>query len=75
MIDSTAAQYLATNSQVSAKNKQIDLKILHVRELIENSVVHLTNVSSENQPADLLKNIMLSPTLGQMVDLLPLDKL
>ena len=74
MIDSTAAQCLATSSQVSAKNKHIDLKLHHVRELIENSVIHLVHVKPENQPADLLKKIMSPPIFGQMLDLLHLEK-
>ena len=51
MIDSTAAQSLATNSRVSAKNQHIDLKNHHVRELIENYVIHLTHLNTKNQPA------------------------
>ena len=74
MSDSTAAQSMATSSQVYAKNKHIYVNIHHVSELIENSVVLLTHVSSENQPADLLKRITSPHTLGQMIDLLRLEK-
>ena len=58
MIDSTAGQSLATRSQVSAKNKHIDLRTHHFSERIENSVAHMTHGNSENQPAELLTKIM-----------------
>ena len=74
MIEGKAAQSLASNSHVSAKNKHIDFNIHHIRELIENSVVHLTHVNSENQPADLLTRIMSPQTLGQMVYQIRLEK-
>ena len=71
--DSTAAMSLAQNPQVSARNKHIDLKIHHVRDLIKRGVVILNYVMSENQPADLLTKIMNRRTLARMVHLLKLN--
>jgi len=71
--DSPAAMSLAQNPQVSARNKHIDLKIHHVRDLIKRGVVILNYVMSENQPADLLTKIMNRRTLARMVHLLKLN--
>ena len=74
-MDRTAAQSLASNPQISAKNKHIDFKIHHVRELIDLQVVFMSHVQSKNQPADLRTKIMSSQTLKKMVQLLHLHLL
>jgi len=73
LIDSTAALSLATNPHVSARNKHIDLKVHHVRELINCGIVVLCYVKSSEQPADLLTKVMCFVTLKHMVTLLRLS--
>lgn len=71
-MDSNAVQSLATNPHVSARNKHIDPKTHHVRELIQRNLICLSHVTSLEQPADLLTKIMSPQTLRQMVALLRL---
>ena len=72
-MDSTAAQALATNEQVSGRNKHIDLKVHHVKELIRNKVIHLFHVPSRSQPADILTKAVDRNTFRQMISLLHLS--
>lgn len=51
---STAAMALAGNEQVTARNKHIDIKTYHIKELIRNNVIHLSYVSSAANIADIL---------------------
>lgn len=71
-MDSTAAQSLANNSQVSARNKHIALKVHHVRDLLKNGMIHLVHVPSSEQPADIITKDMPRETLTKMVSILHL---
>ena len=57
-IDSTAAISMATNDQVSARNKHIELKIHHVRALLKNKTIILSYVPSKENAADLLTQVL-----------------
>lgn len=63
LMESTAAKSLEVNPHVSARNKHIDLKMHHVRELIQRNIVRLSHVNSFEQPADSLTKIMSPQTL------------
>lgn len=54
-LESTAPPSLARNSQASARKKHIDLKIHHVREILENGVILLQIFSSKQNLADVLQ--------------------
>ncbi len=62
-IDSSAAKALALNKQVSDRNNHIDLKYHFVKAAIASRIIHLIDVNSENNPADLLTKIIEIPTL------------
>jgi len=53
-VDNTAAISLATNDQISARNKHIDIKIHHVRHLIKEGELRLAYVKSSEELADML---------------------
>lgn len=53
-VDNTAAISLATNEQVSARNKHIALKVHHVRSLLKKKIVVLNHVRTAKQLADML---------------------
>lgn len=72
-LDSTAAVSLPCNSQVSARNKHIDLKIHHVRDLLGNEIISLKKISSNENSADVLTKDMKKDNLKRMVSLLHLD--
>lgn len=72
-IDSTAAISLATNQQVSARNKHISLKVHHVRELLARGVVQLRYVPSAENAADMLTKIMSLRTLSNMKSILKME--
>lgn len=57
-MDSTAAMSFATNARVTARNKHIDVKCHHVRELLTAGVVRSRFVRSDFQPADSLTKIV-----------------
>lgn len=65
-VDSTAAISLASNAQVTAKNKHIDLKYHHVRELMRTNTVHLFYVRSEDQPEYILTKIVSFDTYSRL---------
>ena len=52
--DSSSAISLATRDQVSERNKHIELKVHHVRELIKNGTLFLAHIPTTQQPADIL---------------------
>lgn len=52
--DSTAAISLATNEQVSGRNKNINIKIHHVKDLLSSGILQLQYVSSSENIADIL---------------------
>jgi len=53
-MDSTAAMGLATNDQISARNKHIDVKVHHVRNLIRDAEICLQYIPLEVHIADML---------------------
>ena len=57
-MDSTAAISLATKDQVSERNKHVEIKVHHVRDLIRAGVIKLQHISTDHQPADVLKKIL-----------------
>lgn len=52
--DSTSAMSLARNEQVSARNKHIDIKMHHIKEMISRKVVEMHYVPSSENIADML---------------------
>lgn len=52
-VDNTAAIRLATHDQVSARNKHIDIKVHHVRGLLNSDQLTLQYIPSGLQLADL----------------------
>lgn len=52
--DSTAAMAIANKPQVSERNKHIELKVHHIRDLISRGVVSLQHINTQNQIADIL---------------------
>ena len=72
-MDSTAAQALATNEQVSGRNKHIDLKVHHVKEFLKNKIIHLFHVPSRNQLADILTKAVDRNTFLHIISLLSLS--
>jgi len=57
-VHSTAARAITTNSQISARNKQIEIKTNHMREMIQNGSIELIYVLTKQQAADILTKIM-----------------
>ena len=73
-IDSTAAMSLATNKQISARGKHIDLRTHHVRELLMTTVIELLYVQSQNNIADLLTKILGLPLMKHLIQLMNMSK-
>lgn len=57
-MDSTALMFLATSARVSARNKHIDIKCHHTRELLKSGLICLSFVRSKFQTADVLEKIV-----------------
>jgi len=72
--DSTSAISLATKEQVSARNKHIDLKVHHVRELIKKGTIMLEYTPSSHQRADVLTKIVDYKTLQRLTSYLHLER-
>ena len=66
-VDSTAAISMATNDQVSARNKHIELKIHHVRALLKNKLITLSYIPSKENAADLLTKVLDLPTMKHLL--------
>ena len=73
-IDSTAAQLLASNPQISVRNKHISLKFHHVREMVKESIILLYHVRSHLQPADMMTKVLSRIILEHMVDMVQLRR-
>lgn len=52
--DSTAVISLVTKPSVSERNKHIDLKAHHIKELNANKIIYMTHTSTFKMPADIL---------------------
>lgn len=62
LMDSSAAESIAKNNQISANSKHIDIRFHHVKSCVENKVLKLSHVSSAKNTADLLTKVLdLSP--------------
>jgi len=72
-VDSTAAGAIATDAQISARNKHIEIKTHHVREMIQNGLIELFYVPTKLQAADVLTKIVPAETLQRMIQLLYLS--
>lgn len=59
-IDNAAAIDLATRDQVSAWNKQIEMKIHHIRDLLKSGQLTLLYIPSGMELADVFTKRMLS---------------
>jgi hypothetical protein len=73
-VDNTGAMYLANNEFTSQRTKHIDCRYHYVRELIENKILQINFVRSENNKADIYtKNLnsksFKSLTQDYMVDI------
>lgn len=68
--DSTAAISLATRPQVSERNKHIEIKAHHIKDLMEKGVVILKHIRTINQPADLLTKSVSEATLNRLLTFL-----
>ena len=73
-VDSTVAISISTNPQVSAKNKHIDLKYHHVRDLIDEGIIRLYHVASMNQRTDMMTKILVAQHFTRMIDMNQLRK-
>lgn len=71
-MDSTAAMSVAINARVLARNKHINIKHRHVRELLKAGVVQLSVVRSESQSGRLDVGRLGEHTLSRFSDLLSL---
>ncbi len=56
------------NKQVSAKSKYIDLKCHYVKSAITSKIIVLSDVSSRDNPPDMLKKVLALPTLNYLCD-------
>ena len=73
-IESTAAQLLASNPQISSRNKHISLKFRHVREMVKETIIRLYHVGSHFQPADMMTKMLSRIILQHMVDMVQLRR-
>ena len=62
-VDSTVAISIATNDQVTARNKHIELKVHHIRTLLKNKHINLSHIPSRDNVADLLRKVLDLPTM------------
>lgn len=53
-MDRTAAISLASNEQVSARNKHIDIRIHHVRDLLRDGTIAVKYKTTKDNVADIL---------------------
>ena len=70
--DSTAAQALAKNKQVSARRKHIDLKMKFVNEALASGIITLSYVESAKNVADILTKALAIPPHKKLCELLRL---
>lgn len=54
MTDNTASISLATNPQVSERNKHIEIKVHHIRDLLRRDIISLSHIATTEQLADIL---------------------
>lgn len=52
--DSTCAMSLVTKPKITERNKHIEIKAHHIKELVSNKIIKLHHTSTYNQPADIL---------------------
>lgn len=53
--DNTAKLSLATNLQVSERNKHIEIRMHHIRDLIQTDIITLSHITTSIQIADVLR--------------------
>lgn len=63
--DSTAAISLAQNHQVTSRNRQIEIKVHHLEELLKTHVISLNYIPSTQKPADILTKAVPYPSTCQ----------
>ena len=54
MIDATGAEAIANSRRLSARTKHLDVRLHHIRQMIELGKIKLIHVSSADNPADVL---------------------
>ena len=69
LIDSRAARSMPESSVLSHRTKHISIKYHHVRDLVKNGFLHLSQVPSAANPANLLTKVMPRESLTRMVQL------
>lgn len=67
--NSTAAMALTNNSQISGRNKHIDLKPHHVRDLLVSQVLNFQLVRTKNQRAEILTKVVPLDTFKKLIGL------
>lgn len=68
--DSSSGLSLATKQVVSERNKHIDIKIHHVKDLIRDNIIIVNLIRTYEQPADLLTKIVSYFVLQKLLVLL-----
>ena len=71
-VNSSAAQTLAMNNQVSAKSKHIELKHYYAKAALSSGIIVLRDVAFKENPANLLTKVLSLPILKYLCEIIKL---
>ena len=72
--DSHSAIHLAKNQVYHARTKHIDVRYHFVREIIEEGVVLVQKIKTDDNPADMLTKVVTTIKFNHCLDLINISK-